>query len=309
MLGKQQQAILFLNRRGAATYVFCRECGESVRCPRCDLPLTYHLDEDALLCHSCNYQRKVPVRCPQCGSKAIRQYGMGIERVEVDLQAAFPEARIMRYDADTTRKKGAHDILLAHFYNHRADIMIGTQMLAKGLDLPLVTLVGVILADVGLNFPDYRAGERAFQVLTQVAGRAGRSALGGRVVMQTFQPENYAIQAATRHDYAGFYQQEINFRKRIGYPPFARLARLELRGKDAGQVEEKARQLSAQLQTWIEQGGFRATELVGPVPCYFYKMAGEFRWQILVRGPDPAAVLRGRALGEWRVEIDPPSVL
>ncbi len=309
VLAKQQQAILFLNRRGAATYVFCRECGESVRCPRCDLPLTYHLDEDALLCHSCNYQRKVPVQCPHCGSKAIRQYGMGIERVEVDLQTALPGARIMRYDADTTRKKGAHDILLAHFYNHRADIMIGTQMLAKGLDLPLVTLVGVILADVGLNFPDYRAGERAFQVLTQVAGRAGRSALGGRVVMQTFQPENYAIQAATRHDYAGFYHQEINFRKRIGYPPFARLARLELRGKDTEQVEEKARQLSVQLQTWIEQGGFRATELIGPVPCYFYKMAGEFRWQILVRGPDPATLLRGRALGEWRVEIDPPSVL
>ena len=309
VLARQQQAILFLNRRGAATYVFCRACGESVRCPRCDFPLTYHLDEDALLCHSCNYRRKVPLKCPQCGSKAIRQYGMGIERVEVDLQKALPGARIMRYDADTTRKKGAHDILLAHFYNHRADILIGTQMLAKGLDLPLVTLVGVILSDVGLNFPDYRAGERAFQVLTQVAGRAGRSSLGGRVVMQTFQPENYAIQAATRHDYAGFYRQEINFRKRIGYPPFARLARLEYRGKDAEQVEEKARQLAALLQTWIEEGDFRATELVGPVPCYFSKMAGEFRWQILVRGPDPAAVLRGRSLGEWRVEIDPPSVL
>ena len=179
------------------------------------------------------------------------------------------QARILRYDADTTRTKGAHDILLAHFYNHRADILIGTQMLAKGLDLPLVTLVGVVLADVGLNFPDFRAGERAFQVLTQVAGRAGRSPLGGRVILQTFQPEHYAIQAAARHDYAGFYHQELAFRKRMGYPPFARLARLEYRSSDAEQAEEKARRLGEQLQLWIEQGGFNSTELVGPVPCYF----------------------------------------
>ena len=220
-----------------------------MRCPRCDLPLTYHLDEDALLCHTCNYRRKVPLKCPNCGSTAIRQYGMGIEKVEVDLQARLPEARILRYDADTTRTKGAHDILLAHFSNHRADIMIGTQMLAKGLDLPLVTLVGVVLADVGLNFPDYRAGERAFQVLTQVAGRSGRSPLGGRVIMQTFQPENYAIQAAARHDYAGFYQQELAFRKRIGYPPFSRLARLEYprQGYQAGRGEGRSAWLNSSI--------------------------------------------------------------
>jgi primosomal protein N' (replication factor Y) (superfamily II helicase) len=308
-LAAHQQAILFLNRRGAATYVFCRQCGESVRCPRCDLPLTYHLDEDALMCHTCNYRRKVPQTCPKCGSSAIRQYGMGIEKVEVDLQAMLPEARILRYDADTTRTKGAHDILLAHFYNHRADIMIGTQMLSKGLDLPLVTLVGIILADVGLNFPDYRAGERAFQVLTQVAGRSGRSPLGGQVIMQTFQPENYAVQAAAHHDYTGFYQQELENRRRIGYPPFAKLARLEYRARESGMAEEKAVNLAEQLKLWIEQGGFHATELVGPVPCYFAKVSGEYRWQILVRGPDPAALLRGKPLGEWRVEINPLSVL
>jgi primosomal protein N' (replication factor Y) (superfamily II helicase) len=309
VLAARQQAILFLNRRGAATYVFCRECGESVRCPRCDLPLTYHLDEDALLCHTCNYRRKVPAKCPHCGSTAIRQYGMGIEKVEVDLQALLPGARILRYDADTTRTKGAHDILLAHFSNHRADIMIGTQMLAKGLDLPLVTLVGVVLADVGLNFPDYRAGERAFQVLTQVAGRSGRSPLGGRVIMQTFQPDNYAVQAAAQHDYAGFYKQELAYRKRIGYPPFSRLARLEFRSKDTRLAEEKAQRLAEQIHQWIEQGGFSATELVGPVPCYFSKVAGEYRWQIIVRGPDPAALLRGKPLADWRVEINPQSVL
>ena len=309
VLAANQQAILFLNRRGMATYVFCRECGESIRCPRCDLPLTYHLDEDALVCHTCNYHRKVPVRCLKCGSSAIRQFGTGIEKVETELQALLPEARLLRYDAGTTRGKGAHDILLAHFYNHRADILIGTQMLAKGLDLPLVTLVGVVLADVGLNFPDYRAGERAFQVLTQVAGRAGRSPLGGRVIMQTFQPDHYAIQAAAGHDYAGFYQQELAYRRRMGYPPFSHLARLEIRESQSSAAEEKGRRLAEQLRLWIEQGQFRATELVGPVPCYFSKVAGEYRWQILVRGPDPAALLRGRPLGEWRVEIDPPSVL
>ena len=308
-LAANQQAILFLNRRGAATYVFCRDCGESIRCPRCDLPLTYHLDDDALICHTCNYRRKVPLKCPHCASTAIRQYGMGIEKVEQDLQTLLPAARVLRYDAETTRTRGAHDILLAHFYNHRADILVGTQMLTKGLDLPLVTLVGVVLADVGLNFPDYRAGERAFQVLTQVAGRAGRSPLGGRVVMQTFQPDHYAIQAAARHDYAGFAEQELIYRRRMGYPPFARLARLETRSKEAPQAEERGRRLAEQLRLWMAQGGFGATELVGPVPCYFSKVAGDYRWQILVVGPDPAALLRGRALPDWRVEIDPPSVL
>jgi primosomal protein N' (replication factor Y) len=234
---------------------------------------------------------------------------MGIEKVEIDLQTLLPEARILRYDAETTRQKGGHDILLGHFYNHRADILVGTQMLAKGLDLPLVTLVGIVLADVGLNFPDFRAGERAFQILTQVAGRAGRSPLGGRVVLQTFQPEHYAIQAAGHHDYAGFYHQELIYRKRMGYPPFARLARLEYRAQNAALAEDKGKRLAEQIKVWIEQGGFGATELVGPVPCYFYKQNGEYRWQILVRGPDPAALLRGRDLHDWKVEIDPPSVL
>jgi primosomal protein N' (replication factor Y) len=309
VLAAKQQAILFLNRRGAATYVFCRACGESVSCPRCDLPLTYHLDADALICHTCNYRRKVPLKCPKCSNTAIRQYGIGIEKVEVDLQTLLPEARILRYDAETTRQKGGHDILLGHFYNHRADILVGTQMLAKGLDLPLVTLVGIVLADVGLNFPDFRAGERAFQILTQVAGRAGRSPLGGRVVLQTFQPEHYAIQAAGHHDYSGFYRQELIYRKRMGYPPFMRLARLEYRVQDAALAEDKGKRLAEQLKVWIEQGSLGATELVGPVPCYFYKQNGEYRWQILVRSPDPVVLLRGRDLRDWKVEIDPPSVL
>jgi primosomal protein N' (replication factor Y) len=271
-----------------------------------------HLGEQGggnLTCHTCNYHRQVPKTCPSCGSTQIRHYGTGTEKVEEEAQKQFPGARILRWDADTAREKGSHDILLAHFKNHQADILVGTQMLAKGLDLPLVTLVGVVLADGGLNLPDFRASERTFQVLTQVAGRAGRSPLGGRVILQTFQPDHYAIQAAAKHDYASFYQQELVYRRRMGYPPFSHLARLEIRSEQSEEAEEKGRRLAGLLKGWIEQGDFRATELVGPVPCYFSKVSGQYRWQILVRGPDPTALLRGKPLGEWRVEIDPPSVL
>ena len=179
LLERGQQAILFLNRRGSATYIFCRDCGYTLRCPRCDLPLTYHSPREALTCHHCGYQRKMPATCPQCGSKRIRQYGAGTEKVEAEVQALLPQARTLRWDYDSTREKGAHAVILNHFIAHRADVLIGTQMLAKGLDLPLVTLVGVVLADVGLNLPDYRATERTFQVLTQVAGQS-RSQPAGR---------------------------------------------------------------------------------------------------------------------------------
>lgn len=309
VLVQEQQAILFLNRRGTATYVFCRDCGESLCCPNCDIPLTFHAAETALVCHHCNYRRRMPKNCPSCGSQRIRQYGTGTARVEAELQAAYPEARILRWDAETTRHKGAHEIILAHFSAHRADFLVGTQMLAKGLDLPLVTLVGVVLADIGLNLPDYRAAERTFQVLTQVAGRAGRSLLGGRVILQTFQPENYAIQAAAAHNYRGFYQREIAYRKLLGYPPFSRLVRLEYRHRDAARAEGAARALEEQLRLWIKEEGRRATQIIGPVPCFFGRVAGEHRWQIVLRGPDPASLLRGRTLTDWRVEVNPPNLL
>ncbi|MCK4726736.1 MAG: primosomal protein N', partial [Anaerolineales bacterium] len=180
VLKDKRQAILFLNRRGTATYVFCRDCGYTLRCSNCDTPLTYHARQQHLTCHYCNYSRKMPKTCPECRGERIRQYGMGTERVEAELQSLFPEVRTLRWDYETTRKKGAHEIILEKFSAQHADILVGTQMLAKGLDLPFVTLVGVVLADVGLNFPDYSAAERVFQVLTQVAGRAGRSPLGGK---------------------------------------------------------------------------------------------------------------------------------
>lgn len=345
VLRNGQQAILFLNRRGAATYVFCRDCGQSLRCPRCDTPLVYHnppragqapLWEGAraepaeggesgpaeqgeepprpglrsgLTCHHCGYRRRLPKTCPRCGSARIRPLGTGTERVEAEVQALFPQARTLRWDYDTTRLKGAHEIILSHFAGQRADVLVGTQMLAKGLDLPLVTLVGVVLAEVGLNLPDYRAAERTFQVLTQVAGRAGRSPLGGQVILQTFQPEHYAIQAASRHDYEGFSRQELEYRRQLGYPPFARLARLEFRHPDPLQAEEAAREMAGRIRAWLEAGERRATEMIGPVPCFFARRNGLYRWQIVLRGPQPETLLRGRPLGEWRVAINPPDLL
>lgn len=309
VLESDQQAILFLNRRGTATYVFCRDCGQSLRCPRCDIPLTFHSSRAALVCHHCGYKRKMPKTCPNCGSKHIRQYGTGTEKVEDEILARFPGVRTLRWDYETTRKKGAHNLILEHFAAHRADILVGTQMLAKGLDLPLVTLVGVILADVGLNLPDYRASERTFQVLTQVAGRAGRSPLGGQVILQTFDPKHYVIQAAARHDYAAFYRQELEYRRELSYPPYNRLVRLEYRHLDASQAEKSARAMAEKVHRWLDGARARATRVTGPVPCFFARLNGMYRWQIILRGPDPTALLREQDFGDWRVEVDPPSLL
>jgi primosomal protein N' (replication factor Y) len=333
VIENHQQAILFLNRRGTATYIFCRDCGYSLRCPRCDTPLIYHrplraegdlqpaagsdvskfagpgAPGEALVCHHCGYQRKMPDACPNCGSSRIRQYGTGTERVEADLQAIFPQVRTLRWDYETTRKKGAHEIILSHFQAHRADVLIGTQMLAKGLDLPLVTLVGVVLADVGLNLPDFHSAERTFQVLTQVAGRAGRSPLGGQVILQTYQPEHYVIQSAAGHDFQSFYQQELENRRQIGYPPFNQLVRLEYRHLKADQAEGAAEELANQIQGWLAAGGMSATHMIGPVPPFFSRIKGEYRWQIILRGPDPRTLLRGRQLRDWRIEVNPPNLL
>ena len=306
-----EQAILFMNRRGTATYVFCRDCGTVIRCPNCETPLVQHtqLVGVELLCHRCGYQRKVPKTCAVCGSDQIRAYGLGSERVEQEVQTLLPAARTLRWDWETTREKDAHELILTHFANHQADVLIGTQMLAKGLDLPLVTLVGIVLADVGLNLPDPFAGERSFQVLTQVAGRAGRSTRGGRVVLQTFQPEHYAIQAAAGHDYAAFYKQEIAYRRKLGYPPFGRLLRLEYRHRDNAEAEQAAKALAARLTTDIKTEKRIETDVIGPAPCFFAKLNGIYRWQLIVRGPDPVSLVRGKLPDGWRIEVDPISLL
>jgi len=334
VLERNEQAILFLNRRGTATYVFCRQCGYVAKCPNCDTPLTYHvvgyrlevedITEAAssnrhpsnlqlptfnLICHYCGYHRQLPKTCPACGSDQIRQYGLGSERVEAEVQRLFPQATTLRWDWETTRQKDAHEIILSHFVAHRANVLIGTQMLAKGLDLPLVTLVGVVLADVGLNLPDPFAAERVFQVLTQVAGRAGRSARGGQVFLQTFQPEHYAIQAAAGHDYAAFYARELEERRRLGYPPYSRLVRLEYRHYEAAKAEAAAQQIAKKIQQWLTTEHRILTTVIGPVPCFFARVAGLYRWQIVVRGPEPESLLRGKSFEGWRVEVGPESLL
>jgi primosomal protein N' (replication factor Y) len=316
VLEREEQAILFLNRRGSASYVFCRDCGYVLRCPRCDTQLTYHADESSLICHTCNYQRNMPQKCPNCGSTKIRQFGLGTESLERMVINLFPDARMLRWDADTARYKGAHDIILDHFIHHRADILIGTQMIAKGHDLPLVTLVGAVLADTSLNLPDFRASERTYQLLTQVAGRAGRSGRGGRVIFQTFQPENYAIKAAAAYDAEGFYQTELSFRERTGYPPFSRLLRIEFDHADAGKTQEAAQSAGEHLRYWIETEGMAGTSIIGPVPCFYQRRAGYYRWQILVRGPDPRRLLTRHPLKTWAppgmtvdITIDPTRVL
>lgn len=307
-LKRGEQAILFLNRRGTATYIFCRDCGYVLRCPNCETPLTFHIeDKERLLCHQCGYERGKPKTCPECGGKQIREYGLGSEKVETEVNALFPKARTLRWDWDTTRQKDAHEMILTHFTAHRADVLVGTQMLAKGLDLPLVTLVGIVLSDVGLHLPDPFAGERVFQVLTQVAGRAGRSERSGKVVLQTFDPTNQVIQSAARHDVNEFYQYELGQRKRLGYPPFSRLVRLEYRHHDAAKAEQEAHRTAKKL---LDLNG-PSTTMIGPVPCFFAKVGGYYRWQIVLRGFNPKESLReaNAKFEGWRVEVDPVSLL
>ncbi|MFH1183735.1 MAG: primosomal protein N' [Chloroflexota bacterium] len=310
VLRRGEQAILFLNRRGSATHVFCRNCGYVVRCPRCEGPLTYHISTgEKLLCHRCGYERRVPRTCPECRSADIRAYGLGTEKVEAEIQQAFPKARTLRWDWETTRQKDAHELILHHFASGRADILIGTQMLSKGLDLPRVTLVGIVMADVGLFLPDPFAAERVFQLLTQVAGRAGRSTLGGRVVLQTFAPEHYAIQAARRHDVDGFHAHEVAQRRRLGFPPFTRLLRLEYRHHDPVKAEEAARVAAASLRRNMTTAVAIQAAMIGPAPCFFSRLDGRYRWQIVLRGADPGAFLEGLRLPDWRIEVDPVSLL
>ncbi len=309
VLQAKQQAILFLNRRGNATYIFCRDCGYVARCPRCDLPLALHSDTQKLICHTCGYQRQPITQCPQCGNNHIREYGAGTEKVEELVRAEFPQANILRWDADTTRQKGSEEILLSHFANHRADILIGTQMLAKGLDLPFVTLVGVVLADVGLNFPDYRAPERTFQLLMQVAGRAGRSVLGGRVILQTFQPWHYVIQRASQHDFDGFYQQELEYRRQLHYPPFTELIRLEFNHLKWDKAREVSETMVAEISEWLVAHQVNDIEVIGPAPAFFARVSGNYRWQILLRGQNLKRIMGELKLRDWKIEVNPPDIL
>ncbi|MEZ4712906.1 MAG: primosomal protein N' [Caldilineaceae bacterium] len=311
-LDANEQAILFLNRRGARTFVMCRDCGHVQSCPRCDTPLTYHENASVLVCHHCNQRAEIPQICGECNSKRIKYFGSGTQRVEEIVGEIAPRARLLRWDADTTGTKGSHEAILRRFANREADVLVGTQMIAKGLDLPMVTLVGVISADTGLYLPDFRSAERTFQLLTQVAGRAGRSERGGRVVIQTYTPEHYAIQAAAQHDYHAFYAREITFRREHSYPPTMRLLRLVYWDKKLEKAQQAAEEMANLLRYRVQSLGPIAahTDVAGPAPAFFARFRGYYRWQVLARGPDPAALLRGQPIPfGWRVDVDPMSML
>ncbi len=309
-LERGEQTILFLNRRGTNTFIFCRDCGTVLNCPRCDIPLTYHRPGAALVCHHCGRQEPPKRTCAQCGSQRVKYFGLGTEQLEALVEQRWPGARIVRWDRDTTAGRDSHEQILSSFINQEADILIGTQMIAKGLDLPLVTLVGVISADVSLGLPDYQTGERTFQLLTQVAGRAGRGLLGGRVIIQTYKPEHYAIQAAAEHDYVSFYLDEVRFRTQHSYPPFRRLAKLLLVDPSNDRGRRQAERLAKQLQSHIRAEALGATEIIGPAPPFFNRIDGRYRWQILVRSPDPVRLFKEFQVPRpWLLDIDPVSTL
>ncbi len=309
VLSRRQQAILYLNRRGAASCILCRECGFVAMCDRCDVPLTYHSTERILLCHYCNGQSKILRACPQCGSLSIRYFGLGTEKVVDTIQRSFPDARLLRWDRDSAKNRRAHEQLLDRFANREADILVGTQMIAKGLDLPGVTLVGVISADIALMLPDFSASERAFTLLTQVAGRAGRGEEAGQVIIQTFNPQHFCVDAASRHDYHEFYAAEIEARRRYGYPPFRQFVKFTYSHENRRRSQNEALLLREKLDDWIARLGLTQTDIVGPAPALMERVNGKYRWQMIARGPDLHPLLRVIDTPGWEVDIDPVSTM
>jgi len=306
VLENKEQAILFLNRRGGATSIQCRTCGYVLSCRRCEVPLSYHLTDDILVCHQCNRQAQVPRNCPRCGSQRIKFLGLGTQKLEKEVSLAFPEARLLRWDSDVTRGRNSHREILDRFRNHKADILIGTQMVAKGLDLPLVTLVGVINADTGLNLPDFRAGERAFQLICQVAGRAGRGATPGQVIIQTYSPEHYAVRAAASHDYDSFYEKEISYRKQLHNPPFSQLASLTFTHTNDKACQREAERMQQLIIEERDTRGIADLSIIGPAPAFVHRLRGRYRWRIILRGWDLSAFLVEVPFPQgWTVDIDP----
>ncbi len=306
----REQVILFLNRRGGATFIQCRNCGFVLRCRRCEVTLTHHFTEDVLICHQCNQKTPVPQICPRCSSRRIKSLGIGTQKLEQEANYSFPRAQTLRWDSDITKRKESHATILSKFRDHQADILIGTQMVAKGLDLPQVTLVGVVTADTSLNLPDFRAGERTFQLLSQVAGRAGRGPLGGQVIIQTFSPEHYAIQAAAKHDYVSFYNKEIDYRRQLRNPPFTHLALLTYSHTNDALCQREAERMKTQLITERDAKGIADLNLIGPAPAFIHRLRGRFRWQIILRGTDLPTFLSPISLPQgWTVDIDPVSLL
>ncbi len=304
-VAKGEQAILYLNRRGFATVVLCRDCGHVVKCPACEIPFAYHT-EGTLVCHRCGRRGRAPERCPACGSARIRHLGVGTQRVEEEVRAVVPKAALLRLDRDAVRAKGAHAALFERMRSGRAQVIVGTQMVAKGFDLPGVSLVGVVNADTVLSLPDFSSAERTFQLLAQVLGRSGRGPAGGKGIVQTYLPDHYAIRAAAAHDYATFATAELDGRRRFGYPPFARLVLLQTHAKRADTALRRAEAYAKALRASADGDA----EILGPAPAFAAKRAGAFRMQLVLRGGRPDALLdRVPPSAEWTVDVDPVTLL
>ena len=278
-LEKNEQSVLLLNRRGYSSFVMCRDCGYVLPCPNCDISLTLHMDSKTMKCHYCGHEERIPYRCPNCGQDKIRYYGTGTQKVEEELQTLLPDSRILRMDVDTTRRKGAHEKILRTFGEGQADILLGTQMIAKGLDFPNVTLVGVLNADTALNLPDFRSSERTFQLLTQVSGRAGRAEKPGEVIIQSFNPEHYAIQLAKAQDYEDFYTKEMYIRHRGDYPPYYFTVQITASHPE----ENEAAKQMFQIATKLKQGLSPQAILLGPTPNAIMRVNNRYFYQVIIK--------------------------
>lgn len=281
-LNNKEQVILFLNRRGHSTFVSCRKCGYVFKCKNCDISLTYHSESKKLVCHYCGSTKNITAVCPECGSKYIKYFGVGTEKIEQEIKKIFPDAITLRMDYDTTRRKNSYEFIYNEFKAGRADILIGTQMVAKGLDFKNVTLVGVIAADLSLNLPDYRASERTFQLINQVSGRAGRGTKEGKVIVQTYNCESHSIVSAANNDYLGFYEEEIKIRKAMDYPPFSDIFLINLSSKNEGLLIKNTQNISLLLKNIIQECS--NIKMLGPCPCVISKIKEMFRWQIILKG-------------------------
>lgn len=289
-LEKKEQIMLFMNRRGYSNFVSCRSCGEALKCPHCDITLTLHRD-GSLRCHYCGYQTRLMKLCPSCGSPYLAPFGFGTEKLESYVKKVFPTASVLRMDADTTKRKGDHERILEKFRKHQADILIGTQMIVKGHDFPDVTLVGLIAADLNLSAPDFKASERTFQLLTQAAGRAGRGAQAGTVIIQTYQPDHYAIVLSKRQDYKAFYEKEFRFRKLMGYPPTERLMTIQLASKDEDFLSMVSAAAAEGFQLDCSAEG---AELIGPLEASVYRINDVYRKIVYIKHPSHDIIIRLR---------------
>ena len=313
-LERGEQAILFLNRRGASGIVQCRDCGHVLRCRSCDAPLTYHAVGERMVCHHCGRRTPQPPRCPACRGTRIRHLGLGTQRVVQEVEQTFG-ARVLRWDQDAARDREAHEALMGRFARGEADVLVGTQMVAKGLDVPGVTLVGALLADLGLHLPDYRSAERTFQLLCQVAGRAGRVGGPGLAIIQTYSPEHYAVRLAAGQDYDAFAAEELDFRRTHTYPPFSRLGRLVFEHTNPAYAQREAASVAARIRAHCAREGLGEVDVIGPAPAYPPRLRGRYRWHMVLRVPVgaavdlPALVASLAPLPGWRVDVDPVSLV